>query len=176
MNPENVFVTTGCIAYWKYDDIEEITENLHNHFGDNFYLEIQYHNTDPQINLNKRILALSEKYGIEMIVGMDSHYIYPEQSKERDYILAAKNVHYDDEQGWYMDYPDDDTTMQRFLEQGVFTKGQIQKAMDNTDLLLEFDDYSVLSMVSLIRFFQKILNCPPCMMANTKLMVNYCPS
>ena len=78
--------------------------------------------------------------------------------------------------GWYMDYPDDDTTMQRFLEQGVFTKGQIQKAMDNTDLLLEFDDYSVLSMVSLIRFFQKILNCPPCMMANTKLMVNYCPS
>ena len=38
MNPENVFVTTGCIAYWKYDDIEEITENLHNHFGDNFLL------------------------------------------------------------------------------------------------------------------------------------------
>ena len=54
-----------------------------------------------------------------------------------------------------MDYPDDDTTMQRFLEQGVFTKGQIQKAMDNTDLLLEFDDYSVLSMVSLIRFFKR---------------------
>lgn len=141
---DDVMVTTACIAFWHYEDIEDLLVQLHNHFKNNLFLEIQYHNTDPQINLNKRILALSEKYGIEMIVGMDSHYIYPEQSKERDYILAAKNVHYDDEQGWYMDYPDDDTTMQRFLMQGVFTKEQIQKAMDNTDLLLEFDDYTVL--------------------------------
>lgn len=141
---DDVMITTACIAFWHYEDIEDLLVQLHNHFKSNLFLEIQYHNTDPQINLNKRILALSEKYGIEMIVGMDSHYIYPEQSKERDYILAAKNVHYDDEQGWYMDYPDDDTTMQRFLMQGVFTKEQIQKAMDNTDLLLEFDDYTVL--------------------------------
>lgn len=141
---DDVMITTACIAFWHYEDIEDLLVQLHSHFKSNLFLEIQYHNTDPQINLNKRILALSEKYGIEMIVGMDSHYIYPEQSKERDYILAAKNVHYDDEQGWYMDYPDDDTTMQRFLTQGVFTKEQIQKAMDNTDLLLEFDDYTVL--------------------------------
>lgn len=141
---DDVMITTACIAFWHYEDIEDLLVQLHSHFKSNLFLEIQYHNTDPQINLNKRILALSEKYGIEMIVGMDSHYIYPEQSKERDYILAAKNVHYDDEQGWYIDYPDDDTTMQRFLTQGVFTKEQIQKAMDNTDLLLEFDDYTVL--------------------------------
>ena len=141
---DDVMITTACIAFWHYEDIEDLLVQLHNHFKNNLFLEIQYHNTEPQINLNKRILALSEKYGIEMIVGMDSHYIYPEQSKERDYILAAKNVHYDDEQGWYMDYPDDDTTMQRFLMQGVFTKEQIQKAMDNTDLLLDFDDYTVL--------------------------------
>lgn len=141
---DDVMITTACIAFWHYEDIEDLLVQLHNHFKNNLFLEIQYHNTEPQINLNKRILALSEKYGIEMIVGMDSHYIYPEQSKERDYILAAKNVHYDDEQGWYMDYPDDDTTMQRFLTQGVFTKEQIQKAMNNTDLLLEFDDYTVL--------------------------------
>lgn len=141
---DDVMITTACIAFWHYEDIEDLLVQLHSHFKSNLFLEIQYHNTEPQINLNKRILALSEKYGIEMIVGMDSHYIYPEQSKERDYILAAKNVHYDDEQGWYMDYPDDNTTMQRFLVQGVFTKEQIQKAMDNTDLLLEFDDYTVL--------------------------------
>jgi len=157
---DDVMITTACIAFWHYDDIEDLLIQLHNHFKSNLFLEIQYHNTDPQINLNKRILALSEKYGIEMIVGMDSHYIYPKQSKERDYILAAKNVHYDDEQGWYMDYPDDDTTMQRFLEQGVFTKGQIQKAMDNTDLLLEFDDYSVLSNGEPNPIFSKDIKLP----------------
>ena len=157
---DDVMITTACIAFWHYEDIEDLLVQLHNHFKNNLLLEIQYHNTEPQINLNKRILALSEKYGIEMIVGMDSHYIYPEQSKERDYILAAKNVHYDDEQGWYMDYPDDDTTMQRFLTQGVFTKEQIQRAMDNTDLLLEFDDYTVLPNGELNPIFSKDIKLP----------------
>lgn len=140
---DDVMITTACIAFWHYDDIEDILVQLHNHFKKNLFLEIQYHDTEPQAKLNQRILALSEKYGIEMIVGMDSHYIYPEQSKERDYILAAKNIHYEDEDGWFMDYPDDETTMNRFLKQGVFTKNQIQRAMDNTDLLLEFEDYAI---------------------------------
>ncbi len=140
---DDVMITTACIAFWHYDDIEDILVQLHNHFKKNLFLEIQYHDTESQAKLNQRILALSEKYGIEMIVGMDSHYIYQDQSKERDYILAAKNIHYEDEDGWFMDYPDDETTMNRFLKQGVFTKNQIQKAMDNTDLLLEFEDYAI---------------------------------
>lgn len=140
---DDVMITTACIAFWHYDDIEDILVQLHNHFKKNLFLEIQYHDTESQVKLNQRILTLSEKYGIEMIVGMDSHYIYPDQSKERDYILAAKNIHYEDEDGWFMDYPDDETTMNRFLKQSVFTRDQIQRAMDNTDLLLEFEDYAL---------------------------------
>lgn len=142
--PDDVMVTSACIAFWHYDDIEEIVQKLHDYFKSNFYLEIQYHNTEAQINLNRRILDLSQKYDIEMIVGMDSHYIYPEQAKERDYILAAKNIRYEDEDEWFMDYPDDETTMQRFLTQKVFTREQIQQAMDNTDVLLTFENYDVL--------------------------------
>lgn len=157
---DDVMVTTACIAFWHYDDIEDILVQLHNHFKNNLFLEIQYHDTESQIKLNKRILALSEKYDIEMIVGMDSHYIYPDQSKERDYILAAKNVHYEDEDGWFMDYPDDETTMNRFLKQGVFTKDQIQRAMDNTDLLLEFEGYDTLPNGEPNRIFSKDIKLP----------------
>lgn len=152
---DDVMITTACIAFWHYDDIEDILVQLHNHFKKNLFLEIQYHDTESQVKLNQRILALSEKYGIEMIVGMDSHYIYPDQSKERDYILAAKNIHYEDEDGWFMDYPDDETTMNRFLKQGVFTRDQIQRAMDNTDLLLEFEDYALNN-----RIFSKDIKLP----------------
>ena len=140
--PDDVFVTTACVAFWHYDDVDEIVQQLHEHFKNNFMLEIQYHATEKQIELNRRILGLSQKLGIEMIVGMDSHYIYPEQAQEREYILEAKNTRYEDEDGWYMDYPDDETTMQRFLDQGVFTREQIQRAMDNTDIMLTFDDYA----------------------------------
>lgn len=137
---DDVFITSACVAFWQYEDIEEIVEKLHNHFGSNFMLEIQNHDTEKQIALNKRILKLSEKFGIEMIVGLDSHYIYPEDESQRDYVLAAKNVRYEDEEGWYMDYPDDETVMNRFLKQNVFTREQIQKAMDNTDICLTFED------------------------------------
>lgn len=137
---DDVFVTSACVAFWHYEDIEDIIEKLHNHFGNNFMLEIQNHDSEKQIELNKRILNISNRFGIEMIVGLDSHYIYPEDAGQRDYVLAAKNVRYEDEDGWYMDYPDDETVMNRFLKQNIFTREQIQKAMDNTDICLTFDD------------------------------------
>ena len=139
----DVMVTTACVAYWQYEDIDDITLQLFKHFGENFYLEIQYHNTEKQKFISKRTLELSQKYNIPMIVGLDSHYVYPEQADERQYILEAKHVRYEDEDGWYMDYPDDETVMQRFLQQGIFNREQIQQAMDNTDVVLTFEDYSI---------------------------------
>lgn len=140
--PKNdVFITSACIAGWKYKDAENIYIKLHNYFGNNFMLEIQNHNTDKQKQLNKKILQIATENNIQMIVGLDSHYIYPEQSADRNYLLQAKKIYYADEDNWYMDYPDDTTVMKRFLEQGIFTKEQIQKAMNNTDICLTFDDY-----------------------------------
>lgn len=139
----DVMITSACVAFWKYDNIEEVVLKLKNHFQNNFYLEIQYHNTDSQKRLNRKIQELSKKYRIEMIVGLDSHYIYPEQADERQYILEAKKVEYEDEDGWYMDYPSDEEVLRRFLDQGVFSREEVQKAMDNTDIVLTFDDYSI---------------------------------
>ena len=138
--PDDVFVTTACVAFWKYDDSVEIVKQLHDHFKDNFMLEIQYHNTPEQISLNAKIKELSQQLGIEMIVGLDSHYIYPEQAQEREYVLEAKKLKYPDEDGWYMDYPSDEEIMNRFLVQNVFSQEEIQRAMDNTDITLSFDD------------------------------------
>ncbi|MBQ9915088.1 MAG: PHP domain-containing protein, partial [Clostridia bacterium] len=42
---DDVFITTACVAFWGYEDIEDIVIRLKNHFKDNFMLEIQYHNT-----------------------------------------------------------------------------------------------------------------------------------
>lgn len=141
--PNDVFVTSACVAFWHYEPeyVEQLICKLHDYFKDNFMLEIQAHNTDKQKQLNARILKLSKKYGIQMIVGLDSHYIYPEQAVERDELLAASGTHYDDEDGWYMDYPDDDTIRQRFAEQGVIPADEVEKAMRNTDLICDFEDY-----------------------------------
>lgn len=162
---DDVFITSACIAFHSSDVgltgdemvdpllkeylgeqlnesmDEHIIKSLHEHFKDNFMLEVQYHNTEKQKQWNSYLLEMSEKYNIELIVGLDSHYIYENDAQERDYVLAAKNIHYEDEEGWFMDYPDDETVMKRFLQQGVLTQNQIQRAMDNTDICLSFDDY-----------------------------------
>lgn len=144
IKPQNVFVTTACIAYWKYDDIEEITEKLHKHFGDNFYLEIQYHNTEAQKKLNRRILDLSNKYSIDIIFGYDSRYMLEEDSMERDNYVATRRKGYvkedDDENGWFMDYPDEETVRKRLRDQGVLTDEEIDRCIANTDIILTFDD------------------------------------
>lgn len=98
----DVMITTACLKFWDYDDIEDILIQLYEHFKTNLFLEIQYHNTDRQIELNKRILELSKKYGIEMIVGMDSHYIYPDEKAERDYMLMSNPLRNEDEESWYI--------------------------------------------------------------------------
>lgn len=141
IKPENVMVTTACLKYWSYEDIEDITVTLHNHFKENFYLEVQCHNTELQKSINKRIIELSHKYGIDVICGLDSHYIYPEDKQERDNYLEGRGIKYDDDEiGWYMDYPSDDEIIRRLQEQGILTDEEISRSMKNTELLLTFDD------------------------------------
>lgn len=141
VKPQNVMVTTACLKYWIYDDIEEITEKLFQHFGDNFFLEIQYHDTDIQKKINKRIIELHNKLGIKLILGCDSHYIYPDQHEERDNYLKGRGISYDeDEEGWYMDYPDESEARRRLKVQGILNDEQIDECINNTDILLDFDD------------------------------------
>lgn len=142
IKPGNVFITSACVAFWKYEDVNDIVSQIHERFGSDFMLEIQSNNTEPQKVLNERIKQISQKNGIQMIVGLDSHYIYPNQTNDRDEYLKSKNIEYPDEENWFMDYPDDDTLIKRFIDQGVFSESEIKSAMDNTDIILDFEDYT----------------------------------
>lgn len=138
---DDVIVCTACIAFWRYDDIEEIVYGLHQHFGSNLYLEVQYHNTDAQKKLNQRISRIAKAQKIKLIMGCDSHYIYEETAWERDDYLVSKGMIYPDEKGWYLDYPDGDTAYQRFIDQGVLTTEEIEEAFESTNVFLQVEDY-----------------------------------
>lgn len=137
---DDVFITSACVGFWGYDDAEEIVLKLHNHFRKNFMLEVQYHNTDSQKSLNKKILDLHNKKGIDIIMGCDSHYVGEEGRIKRDNILEYKHIKYESEDGWFMDYPDGKTAFERFKKQGVLSNEEIIRAMLNTHVFLTFDD------------------------------------
>ena len=137
---DDVMITTACIAFWnKYDDIGDIVRCLVQKFP-HFYLEVQAHNTPEQKELNRRIIQISEELLVPIIAGCDSHVITESQMLDRDELLKSGNIHYEDEDGWYMDYPTYDVLFERFKQQGVLTDGQIKAAINNTNVLFEFED------------------------------------
>ena len=133
---DNVIVTSACVAGWNYEDAEDIWIKIHKYFGKNFFLEVQYHNTDKQKKLNEKILRIARENGIQIICGLDSHYVKEENSVKRDQILKYKNVNYPDEDGWYMDYPDTQTVIKRFKEQGILSDEEILRAIMNTNIFV----------------------------------------
>ena len=137
---DDVMITTACVAFWnKYDDIADIVRHLAESFP-HFYLEVQAHDTPAQKELNRRIIQISEELLVPIIAGCDSHVITESQMLDRDELLKSGNIHYEDEDGWYMDYPTYDVLFDRFKQQGVLTDDQIKAAINNTNVLFEFED------------------------------------
>ena len=137
---DDVMITTACVAFWnKYDDIGDIVRHLAESFP-HFYLEVQAHDTPAQKELNRRIIQISEELLVPIIAGCDSHVITESQMLDRDELLKSGNIHYEDEDGWYMDYPTYDVLFDRFKQQGVLTDDQIKAAINNTNVLFEFED------------------------------------
>lgn len=137
---DDVMITTACVAFWnKYDDITDIVRHLAESFP-HFYLEVQAHNPPAQKELNRRIIQISEELNVSIIAGCDSHVITESQMLDRDELLKSGNIHYEDEDGWYMDYPTYDVLFERFKQQGVLTDDQIKAAINNTNVLFEFED------------------------------------
>ena len=136
LSPDDVYVTSACIAGWKYTDAEDIWLKIWEHFGDSFFLEYQCHNTDEQKDLNEKIYQMSQKYGIQTIIGLDTHYINDEDCQKRDNLLKRKGLHYDEENGWYMDDPNGTEVFRRMMEQGVLPEGEVIYSMMNTHVFI----------------------------------------
>lgn len=142
LNPNNVWITTACLGgIWKYEDHEDIIKSWANHFRDSLFLEVQYHHTEEQKDLNRKVLRLSKMFGVKIIAGMDSHMIYPEQTKERDDYLLSRGIEYPDEQGWFLDFPSYGMAKERFVQQGVLSEEKILEALENTNTFENVEEY-----------------------------------
>lgn len=142
---DDIYITTACVASFLRDDdgIENIFIPLYNKFSDNLFIEVQPHNHPTQIEHNKKAIYLQEKYGLRLISANDSHYILPEDTKKRNTFLMGKHINYGDEDSFILDYPEYDTIIERYIEQGVLTKEQAIVALDNTLIFDECEEIDI---------------------------------
>lgn len=139
---DDVIVTTACIAspinlYEGY--AEYFIPKAKEYFGDNFFLEVQPHWNKKQADFNEKLIGYRKKYNVPFILGVDTHYIKEEDYKMRDIYLKSRKIIYDKEEGFFMDYPETKTILERFKKQNILNDEHIKEAFDNSHVVDEFD-------------------------------------
>lgn len=138
----NFLCTTACIGGVLRDpEGERYACQLAEIFKENFRLEIQHHINDMQVVHNQKILRLYNKYHWPLIFATDSHYIYPEQKILRKELQLSSRINVDDSD-WDLYLPTAEEAYASFVKQNVFSKCQIEEAMDNTLELLDFEGFT----------------------------------
>ena len=160
INPKNIIVTTACVAGRLREEQgrEEWILKMKNYFKDNFYLEVQSHPCETQANYNKIVLYYHNKYNIPIIHANDSHYIFPEDAKYRNKFLQAKGLNYPEEDNFILDYPDSNTIIERYKQQGILNDNQIQEALQNTLIFDKAEKLDIDKEIKLPQIFDNPLN------------------
>lgn len=142
---DEIYITTACVGGILKDDVafEHIFLRLYDKFRNNLFIEIQAHVDNFQAEHNKECIELAQKHHLKLIHANDSHYIYPEQSKDRISFLNGKGIKYDYEDNFVLDYPDEQTIIKRYQQQGILNDMQILEAINNTNIFSECEEIQI---------------------------------
>jgi len=74
----------------QFDEAERLVKWFKDLFGDDFYLELQNHKLEEQIEVNIKLKEYAKKYNIKTVATNDVHYIYKEDSVTQDVLMCVQ--------------------------------------------------------------------------------------
>jgi DNA polymerase-3 subunit alpha len=95
---EGLICTSGCLgaeipralAEGRDEAAEKLISWYREVFGDRFYLELQSHDIPELLEVNRKIVALAPRFGIDLVATNDVHYVMPEDSVAHDILLCIQ--------------------------------------------------------------------------------------
>ena len=104
---EGIICTSAClggdvpqaILQGNMEKAKEMALKYKGIFGEDFYLELQYHGIQEQTLANQKLIQLSKELDIPLIATNDAHYLRKENAFAHEILLCiqtGKNVHDDD--------------------------------------------------------------------------------
>jgi DNA polymerase-3 subunit alpha len=128
---QNIIKITACLAspLNKIPISNQWYEKLAQHYD---YFEIQPHNCEDQINYNRHLAALAQKYGKPLIAGTDAHNVNAYYGECRILLCAAKHKTYGDEDDFDLTYKSREELEHAFAVQDAIPEDLWQSAIDNT--------------------------------------------
>lgn len=147
---DNIIITTACLGGALASGTKEVQEDFLKFLIDNkhrCYLEIQHHYVRMQMEYNKYLYEISIKYGIPLVVGTDTHALNEEHLDGRKILQKAKNIYFENENGWDLTFKTYDELVEAYRKQASIPMEAVLEALENTnriaDRVKEFKlDYS----------------------------------
>ena len=147
---DNILVTTACIGGILCNGTKEIQTKMLEFLIANkhrCFLEIQHHIDRIQIEYNKYLLKISEKYSIPLIAGTDTHALNKTHLTGREILQKSKDVKFDNESKFDMTFKTYEELVYCYKIQDSIPEDKYLEAIENTnrmaDIVEEFKlDYS----------------------------------
>ena len=135
---DNLIITSACLgsALGKGNDAikERFIRFLVAH-KDNCFLEVQHHSNERQVAYNKYLYELSQRTGLRLIAGTDTHCLNDTHAKGRAILQKAKGIHFADEDGWDLTFKTYDELVDSYEKQRALPRDVYLQAIENTNLL-----------------------------------------
>jgi len=151
---DNIIVTSACLAspIWKWNNeemsaartklVKWMAKNKHRCF-----LEIQYHEHIDQIEYNKLLYKISQKTGIPLIAGTDTHSSSKYKAECRLVLQRSKNIKYakeDAEDAFDLTFKTYDELVEMFRKQNSLPEEVFMKAIENTNVFADMvEDFTL---------------------------------
>lgn len=137
---DNIIVTTACLGGVLNKGNSETKKRFMKFLlanKDRCFLEVQHHNCADQISYNKKLYAISQKTGIPLIAGTDTHCLNDEHVEGRKILQKSKNVFFSDEDDWDLTFKTYDELVDAYKKQGSLPESVYLQAIENTNVMAD---------------------------------------
>ena len=137
---DNIIVASACLGGVFNKGNDEVKKRMLDFFiknKDRCFLEIQHHNVKDQIEYNKYLFKLSQEYGLKLVTNTDTHCLNKKHVKGRDILQKAKNIRFDNEDGWDLTFKSYDELIESYKQQNSLPMFVILEAMENTNRIAD---------------------------------------
>ena len=137
---DNIIVTSACVLSplnkWDTDENKKAFQSLIKWMVKNkhrCFFEIQYHKFENQIKYNQKLYQYSQKTGIPLIAGTDTHSSSNYKAECRKILQIYKDSFYGEEDECDLVWKTYDELVAAFKEQGALPEEIYLEAIENTN-------------------------------------------
>lgn len=137
---KNIIVLSACLGGILNHADAKIQEKFLQFMVQNkerCFLEVQHHNVKDQILYNQKLYNISQKTGLRLIAGTDTHSIDIEHAEGRKILQQSKDIFFENEEGWDLIFKTFDELIQAYEKQSSLPRDAYMMAIENTNIVAD---------------------------------------